>query len=71
MSFSWGVYEEVWSARLELLVKIAISFDPTVGSRINFCMSFDKTFSLGLLWKRYSEKRRSGWPEMTNSSKWQ
>ena len=46
--------EEVWSASLEKQVKRVITFDPTVGSRLNFYTSFRRPFSLWLLWNRYS-----------------
>jgi hypothetical protein len=38
--------EEVWLARLEYHLKRAITFGPTVGSRLNIYRSFLKLFSL-------------------------
>ena len=61
--------EEVWSARLEKGIKIAITFDLTIGSPLNFCTSFWKPFSLELLWNRNSVTRRYGWPELSNGAK--
>jgi len=52
--------EDVWSASVEERVKRVITFDPTVGSRLNFYTSFRMSFSLRLVWNRYSVKRRSG-----------
>ena len=37
---------------------MAITFDVTVGSRLNCCIIFWKPFSLGLLWNQYSVTRR-------------
>jgi uncharacterized membrane protein (Fun14 family) len=51
---------EVWSARLEKRVKMAITFDQTIGWNLNFCTSFLKLFSLGLMWNHNSVTRRSG-----------
>jgi hypothetical protein len=39
---------------------VAITFDVTVGSRLNCCIIFWKPFSLGLLWNQYSVTRRYG-----------
>jgi len=61
--------EEVSSARLEWRVKIARNFDPTVGSRLNFCKIFRKPFSLGLLWNRKSVMRRPPRQDLSNGSK--
>jgi hypothetical protein len=61
--------EEVWSASLEQRLKRVITFDPTVGSRLNFYTSFRRPFSLVLLWNRYSMTRRSGRPDLSHSSK--
>jgi hypothetical protein len=41
-------------------VKIAITFDPTIRSHSNFCESFRRPFSLGLIWNPNSGTRRSG-----------
>ena len=51
--------EDVWSASLEQRVKRVITFDPTVGSLLNFYTSFQRACSLWLLWNRYLVKRRS------------
>ena len=61
--------EDVWSASLEERVKRVITFDPTVGSRLNFYTSYRMPFSSWLLWNRYSVKRRSGWLDMSIVSK--
>jgi len=45
---------------------MAITFDPTVGSRLNFFTSLRKPFSLGLLWNRNSVTRRSGRLDLSN-----
>jgi len=39
--------EDVWLAELEYRVKWAITFDPTVGSRLNFYRGLQRLFSLG------------------------
>jgi hypothetical protein len=49
---------------------MAITFDPTIGSRLNICTSFMKPFSLGLLWNRNSVTRRPSQPEFSNGWKW-
>jgi hypothetical protein len=49
---------------------MAIAFDPTVGLRANVCTSFQRPFSLGLLWNRKSVTRRSGRPNFSNELKW-
>jgi len=49
---------------------MAITFDPTVGSRLNFYMIFREPFSFGLLWNRNTLTRRSGQPDLSNESKW-
>jgi hypothetical protein len=61
--------EEVWSARIEQRVKIAISYDPTVGSCSKFCTSFRMPFSLGFLWNSNSVTRMSGRPNFSNGLK--
>ena len=61
--------EDVWSASVEERVKRVITFDPTVGSRLNFYTSFRMPFSLWLLWNRYSVKRTSGRLDMSSVSK--
>jgi len=45
--------EDVWSTEEEHWLKKAITFGPTVGSRLNFCMDFQRLFSLGKLWNRW------------------
>jgi hypothetical protein len=42
----------VWSTEKEHWLKRAITFGPTVGLRSNFCMGFQRLFSLGKLWNR-------------------
>jgi hypothetical protein len=42
--------EDVWSVELEYRLKRAITFGPTVGSRLNFYKWFQRLFSLGKLW---------------------
>ena len=37
--------EQVWSASLEKQVKRVITYDPTVGSHLNFYTSFRRLFS--------------------------
>jgi hypothetical protein len=49
---------------------MAIAFDPTVGLRANVCTSFQRLFSLGLLWNRKSVTRRSGRQNFSNELKW-
>ena len=61
--------EQVWSASLEYRVKSVITFDPTVGSRLNFYTSLRRPFSLWLLWNRYSVNRRSGRLDLSSVSK--
>jgi len=61
--------EDVWSASVEQRVKRVITFDPTVGSRLNFYTSFRMPFSLWLDWNRYSVKRRSGRLDLSSVSK--
>jgi hypothetical protein len=61
--------EEVLSARLEKRVKMAITFDQTIGLHLNFCTSFLKLFSLGLIWNPNSVTRRSCRPDLSNGSK--
>jgi hypothetical protein len=39
--------EQVWSASLEKQVKRVITFDPTVGSRLNLFTSFRSPFFYG------------------------
>jgi hypothetical protein len=38
--------EDVWSIELEYRLKMAITFDPTVGSLSNFYRGFHRLFSL-------------------------
>ena len=52
--------EDVWSIELEYRLKRALSFNLTVGSRLNFYRGFQRLFSLGMLWNHYSETRTSG-----------
>jgi len=47
-------------ARLDGRFKIAITFDPTVGSRSNFYWSFQMPFSMQWMRNRFSVMRRSG-----------
>jgi hypothetical protein len=54
--------EDVLSGEHEYPLKRAITFDPTVGSRSIFFMCFQRLFSLGKLWNRYSVTRMSGGP---------
>jgi len=42
----------------------------TIGSRSNFCISFRRPFSLGLLSNRYLVMTRTGWQNLSNESKW-
>jgi hypothetical protein len=44
---------------------MAITFDPTVGSRLNFWTSFLKLFSFGLIWNPNSVMRKSGRPDLS------
>jgi hypothetical protein len=37
----------------------AVTFDPTVGSPLNFYRSFRNMFPVELMWNRYSVRRRS------------
>jgi hypothetical protein len=46
--------EDVSSVELEYWLKRAISIDPTVGSCTNVYRGFQRLFSLGQLWRRYS-----------------
>ena len=62
--------EDVLLATLELRLKRAITFDPTVGLRSNVYMSFRRPFSLGLLWNSNSVTRRCGMPDIRNVLKW-
>jgi hypothetical protein len=52
--------DEVCRARLDGRVEMAITFDPTVGSRSNFYWSFRMPFSMGWMRVRYSVMMRSG-----------
>jgi hypothetical protein len=54
--------EDVWLGEHEYPLKRAITFDPTVGSRTNFYIGFQRLFSLGKLWNRYLVTRMSGRP---------
>jgi len=47
-------------ARLDGRFKIAISFNPTIGSRLNFYSSFRMPFSMEWMRNRYSMMMRSG-----------
>ena len=51
--------EDVWSAKLEYLLKKAMTFYSTIGSRSKFYMSFRRLLSLAYLCNRYSEIRRN------------
>jgi hypothetical protein len=44
-------------SRLEYPFERAITWDPTVGSPLNFNRTFRKLFSLGYMWNRYSVRR--------------
>jgi hypothetical protein len=46
----------VLSASIEYRLKRAITFDTTVGSRLNFYSGFQRIFSLGKLWNHCSEE---------------
>jgi hypothetical protein len=50
---------------------MAIKFYPTIGSRSNFCTSFRRPFSLGLIWNPNSMTRKSGQPDLSKGSKLQ
>jgi hypothetical protein len=56
----------MWSgrARLEGRFERAITFDPTVGSRLNFYWSFRTPFSMEWMRVRYSVMMRSGQPRL-------
>jgi hypothetical protein len=45
--------EYVWLVELEYYLKMAITFDPTVGSRSNVYRGFQRLFSIGYLWNGY------------------
>jgi hypothetical protein len=74
--------EEIWLARIDYRVKMHITFDSTVGSRLNFYTSFRRLFSLGFLCNRYSVislgflcnrysvTRRSGRLDLSKGLKW-
>ena len=47
-------------ANLEYRLTRAITFDPTVGLRLNFYSGFQRLFSLGKLLNRCSVTRMSG-----------
>ena len=51
--------EDVWSTEQEYRLKRAITFDLTVGTRLNFNNGFQRLFSLGKLWNRYWVTRMS------------
>jgi hypothetical protein len=61
--------EEVWSASLEYRLKRAITFNPTVGSRLKFYKGFQRLFSLGYLWNCYAMMKRSSQPYLSIGSK--
>jgi hypothetical protein len=52
--------DEVWSSQAGWTVRKAITFDPTVGLRINFYRSFRMNFSMQWMRDRYSVMMRSG-----------
>jgi hypothetical protein len=54
------VTRESGRARPEQWLEKALTFDPTVGSRLNFYRSLRMLFSLVLLWNRYSVTGMSG-----------
>jgi hypothetical protein len=61
--------EDVWLVELEYRIKRAITFTSTVGSRWKFYNGFQRLFSLGLLWNRYSVMRTCGLQDLSISSK--
>jgi len=56
--------DEVWSSHAGWTVRKGITFDPTVGSRSNFCRSFRMHFSKEWMRNRYSAMMRSGRPRL-------
>jgi hypothetical protein len=52
--------DEVWSSQAGWTVPKAITFNPTVGSRLNFYWSFRMHFSMEWMRNRYSMMMRSG-----------
>jgi hypothetical protein len=52
--------DEVWSSQAGWTVRNAITFDPTVGSGLNFYWSFRMHFSMEWMRNRYSMMMRSG-----------
>jgi len=52
--------EDVLSVEIEYRLKNVITFDPTIGSRSNFYICFQRLFSFSKLWNRCSVTRMSG-----------
>jgi len=52
--------DDVWSSQAGWTVQRAITFDPTVGSRSNFYLSFLIPFSMQRMRNRFSVMMRSG-----------
>jgi len=52
--------DEVWSSQAGWTVRKAITFNPTVGSRSNFFLSFRMHFSMEWMRNRYTMMMRSG-----------
>jgi len=52
--------DEVWSSQAAWMVRKAITFDSTVGSRSNFYWNFRMPFSIQWMRDRYSVMMRSG-----------
>jgi len=52
--------DEVWSSQAGWTVQNAITFDPTVGSVLNFYWSFRMRFYMEWMRNRYSMMMRSG-----------
>jgi len=56
---SYSVYRRYRRSIIKYRFKRAITFEPTVGSPLNFYRSFQKLFFLEYMWNRYSMRRRS------------
>ena len=60
VAMEWLLSDEyVWLVELEYYLKMAITFDPTVGSRSNVYRGFQRLFSIGYLWNGYLVTRMS------------
>jgi hypothetical protein len=59
----------VLSASNEYRLTRAITFDPTVGSRLNFYRGFQRPFFVGYIRNAYSVRRMSGRPNKSIRSK--